>query len=213
MRWGLGIQLLALRPIKVAVSSVRSGCTEIVATTRWPVVPPGTIKPQSWAKTVVHHTYKRCSLCAEDRKLLAHLLQIKVTIRLQPPHFTPPVHVFSGGINCWHKSEFRWDPSRLRDWATRWHDQTPLTLLHYFHPSLYSYTILFKAFQTALSREQSMTLPLLPYLLHPPLSHLIQVPTKGPTDTQGQSGHGSQNTLTRSRWLFGCWTHNIHISV
>lgn len=45
------------------------------------------------------------------------------------------------------------------------------------------------------SGEKSMTLPLPPSLLHPPLSHLVQVPAKGPIDTQGQSGHSSQNTL------------------
>lgn len=184
--------------------------TEIAATTRWPAVPAETIKPQSGAQTVVHHTLvgitlnKRCSLRAEDRKLLAHSLQIKVTIRLQPLHFILPVHLISSGINCWHKSEFRWDQSRLQDWATLWHDQTPLALLHYSHPSLFSYTVLFKAFQTALCGKKSMALPLLPYLLHPPRSHLIQAPAKCLTDTQGQSGQGSQNTLTRSRWLSGC---------
>lgn len=40
-----------------------------------------------------------------------------------------------------------------------------------------------------------MTMPLPPSLLHPPLSHLVQVPAKGPIDTQGQSGHSSQKTL------------------
>lgn len=52
---------------------------------------------------------KRCGLCAEDRRLLTHSLQMKVTIMLQPlrsaPHllYTP----VSGGINRLHESEFR----------------------------------------------------------------------------------------------------------
>lgn len=139
MRSWVGIQLLALCLIEALLSSTS---TEIVATSRWPAVPAGTIRLKSRAQTLFHHTLsgdnpqQEVQLVCRGQEVTGTFVPNKSGYQAaHTPLYTSCRH------SLWWDQLLTWitihtDRIRVADWSALWHDQTSFSLLHStFQPS------------------------------------------------------------------------------